>query len=81
MEQVTMDRFGSGTGQGPDNASRPIGSVLEVAGSGSRIALDLQRLSECATDSDPAVALSGQVGCQVKVRVGNGWLLASVRTQ
>jgi uncharacterized protein len=81
MEQVTMDRFGSGTGQGPDNASRPIGSVLEIAGSGSRIALDLQRLSECATDSDPAVALSGQVGCQVKVRVGNGWLLASVRTQ
>ncbi|MFX8620532.1 hypothetical protein ABTM24_20160, partial [Acinetobacter baumannii] len=32
-------------------------------------------------DADPTVALSGQVGSQVKIRVGNSWLLASVRTQ
>ena len=63
------------------NAREPIGIVLEIAGSGSKIALDLQRLTECSADSDPSVALSGQVGSQVKVRVGNTWLLASVRTQ
>jgi DNA helicase HerA-like ATPase len=66
---------------GGNNATDPIGVVLEIAGSGSRIALDLQRLTECAGDTDPAVALSGQVGSQVKVRVGNSWLLANVRTQ
>ncbi|PEQ13945.1 ATPase [Novosphingobium sp. PC22D] len=64
-----------------DNAHEPIGMVLEIGGSGSRIALDLNRLSECSSDADPSVALSGQVGSQVKVRVGNSWLLASVRSQ
>ncbi|WP_296675114.1 DUF87 domain-containing protein [Novosphingobium sp.] len=66
---------------GPDNARDPIGVVLEIAGSGSNIALDLTRLQECSGDTDPSVALAGQVGSQVKIRVGRGWLLASVRTQ
>ncbi len=64
-----------------ENAREPIGIVLEIAGSGSQIALDLQRLTECSSDSDPSVALAGQVGSQVKIRVGGNWLLASVRTQ
>jgi uncharacterized protein len=64
-----------------DNARRPIGYVLEVSGAGSAIALDLRRLEECMTDADPSISLSGQVGSQIKIRVGNGWLLASVRTQ
>ena len=63
------------------SALDPIGMVLEIAGSGSRIALDLGRLEECAADTDPSVALAGQVGSQIKIRVGNTWLLASVRTQ
>lgn len=64
-----------------DNAARPIGVVLEIAGSGSQIALDLQRLNECMADQDPSIALAGQVGSQIKIRVGNSWLLASVRNQ
>lgn len=64
-----------------DNSRDPIGIVLEISGSSSAIALDLQRLQECANDQDPSVALAGQVGSQVKIRVGKGWLLASVRTQ
>lgn len=64
-----------------ENAMQPIGVVLEIAGSGSQIALDLQRLNECMGDEDPSIALAGQVGSQVKIRVGNAWLLASVRNQ
>src|SRR5690606_34900431 len=64
-----------------DNASQPIGVVLEIAGSGSQIALDPQRLNECMEDADPSIALAGQVGSQVKIRTGDGWLLASVRDQ
>jgi len=64
-----------------NNAGRPIGVVLEIAGSGSQIALDLQRLSECMADEDPSIGLAGQVGSQIKIRVGNSWLLASVRNQ
>lgn len=64
-----------------DNALQPIGVVLEIAGSGSMIAIDTQRLTECADDEDPAIAMAGQVGSQIKIRVGNSWLLASVRNQ
>ena len=64
-----------------DNGLRPIGVVLEIAGSGSMVAIDLQRLSECAEDEDPSIAMAGQVGSQIKIRVGNSWLLASVRNQ
>jgi hypothetical protein len=64
-----------------DNAMQPIGVVLEIAGSGSQIALDLQRLNECMADEDPSIALAGQVGSQIKIRVGASWLLASVRNQ
>ncbi|MCB2082892.1 MAG: DUF87 domain-containing protein [Sphingomonadaceae bacterium] len=64
-----------------DNASQPIGVVLEIAGSGSQIALDLERLNQCMQDDDPSIALAGQVGSQIKIRVGSSWLLASVRNQ
>jgi hypothetical protein len=64
-----------------ENAGKPIGVVLEIAGSSSQIAIDLQRLNECADDTDPSVAMAGQVGSQSKIRVGNSWLLASVRNQ
>jgi hypothetical protein len=64
-----------------ENSREPIGMVLEIGGSGSQIALDLQRLTECGLDSDPSIALAGRVGSQVKIRVGSSWLLASVRQQ
>lgn len=65
----------------PENARKPIGFVLEIAGSSSAIAFDLGRMEECAEDRDPSIALSGKVGGQIKIRVGNSWLMASVRTQ
>ena len=64
-----------------DNAKQPIGVVLEIAGSGSQIALDLERLNQCMQDDDPSIALAGQVGSQIKIRVGDAWLLANVRNQ
>ena len=64
-----------------DNANQPIGVVLEIAGSGSQIALDLERINQCMADDDPSIALAGQVGSQIKIRVGNSWLLANVRNQ
>jgi DNA helicase HerA-like ATPase len=75
------DQAGAKPGFLQRNAQEPIGIVIEIAGAGSRIVLDIPRLTECGRDVDPAVALSGQVGSQIKVRAGNTWLLASVRTQ
>lgn len=64
-----------------DCASLPIGVVLEIAGSGSQVALDMQRLNECMDHTDPSIALAGQVGSQIKIKTRDGWLLASVRNQ
>ena len=75
------DLAGPGNLSQIDNAREPIGIVLEIAGSGSMIAVDLQRLTECSADPDPSVSMAGQVGSQVKIRVGNSWLLANVRNQ
>ncbi len=64
-----------------ENARQPIGVVLEISGAGSQVAFDLPRLQECMDDDDPSVQLAGQVGSQIKIRVGDAWLLANVRDQ
>ena len=58
----------------------PIGMVMEIAGSGSQIKMDPERLNGLMSHSDPSVAMSGQVGSQVKMAVGSSWLIANVRT-
>jgi len=58
----------------------PIGQVVDIAGSGSQVRLDAATLNSLSNHSDPSVAMSGQVGSQVKMVVGNAWLIANVRT-
>ncbi len=58
-----------------------IGFVMEIAGSGSQVSLDSARLHELMEHNDPSIAMAGQVGSQIKIRIGNTWLLASIRTQ
>ena len=57
-----------------------IGEVVEIAGSGSRIRMDGAVLASLHNHSDPSVAMSGQVGSQVKMSVAGSWLIANVRT-
>ncbi len=57
-----------------------IGKVVEIAGSGSQIRMDAAALTALQSHSDPSVAMSGQVGSQVKMIVGGAWLIANVRT-
>jgi hypothetical protein len=57
-----------------------IGRVIEISGGGARIQMEGQKLREIAKDPDPSVALSGQVGSQIKLESGSKWLLANVRT-
>ncbi len=70
---------------GDDSSSKGgahhIGFVMEIAGSGSQVTLDAAILNGLMGHADPSVAMAGQVGSQIKIRVGNTWLLASIRTQ
>ncbi len=61
-------------------APQPIGSVFEITGSTSRVLFDAETLTELSNNADPALANTGTVGSQVKMRVGNVWLIASVRS-
>jgi DNA helicase HerA-like ATPase len=65
---------------GGPSAVPPIGQVVDIAGSGSQVSLDAATLNSLSNHSDPSVAMSGQVGSQVKMVVGNAWLIANVRT-
>jgi hypothetical protein len=57
-----------------------IGQVVEIAGSGSQVRFDAATLATFSSHEDPSVAMSGQVGSQVKMVVGQAWLIANVRT-
>ena len=57
-----------------------IGDVVEIAGSGSQIRMNAAALSTLQSHADPSVAMSGQVGSQVKMVVDAAWLIANVRT-
>jgi hypothetical protein len=61
-------------------AHDPIGQVVEIAGSGSQIRMDAATLNALQSHSDPSIAMSGQVGSQIKMVVGGNWLIANVRT-
>lgn len=70
------------SGQAPQRAEgHKIGEVVEIAGSGSRIILDCNILAGLLDHSDPTVQMAGQVGSQIKIRVGQTWLMANIRTQ
>ncbi|WP_173655730.1 ATP-binding protein [Sphingomonas turrisvirgatae] len=56
-----------------------IGSVSAVGGASSEIILDPAATNVLSTSADPAVAASGTMGSQVKMRSGQAWLIANVR--
>ena len=57
-----------------------IGEVLDIAGSGSQIKMDVAQLHKLSEHRDPSVSMAGQVGSQVKMKVASSWLIANVRT-
>jgi DNA helicase HerA-like ATPase len=88
---ATMDMQRSGDFEGsaalslpveaPGSVSRdPIGVVIEISGSASQIRLDATALARLVENDDASLAMGGQVGSLIKVKVGSNWLMANVRT-
>ncbi len=81
LEELSSYSETDGSPASAGQASVPaIGRVLEIAGSGSKIWMDFNRLQMLQSHADPSVAMSGQVGSQVKMQSGANWLVANVRT-
>ncbi|ONF95064.1 ATP-binding protein [Sphingomonas jeddahensis] len=58
----------------------PIGFVTEIAGSSSQVVFDPAAIAALGGHLDPVIASGGQVGGQIKVRVGHSWLIANIRS-
>jgi DNA helicase HerA-like ATPase len=61
-------------------ARRAIGRITEISGSASRARLDAALVAALGHAQDPCLAMGGQVGSQIKVKVGGTWIMANVRT-
>ena len=61
-------------------ASTPIGNVIEIAGSSSQVRMSLAGVAKLTEANDPCLAMGGQVGSLIKVKVGSTWLMANIRT-
>jgi uncharacterized protein len=57
-----------------------IGTVVDIAGSSSRAMLDTEAMAMVSKSMDPSLSMAGQVGSQIKIRVGAAWIIANVRT-
>ncbi len=58
---------------------QPIGRVIDISGSASQVVMSQKELARLSVLTDACLAMSGQVGSQIKVRVGSTWLTANVR--
>jgi hypothetical protein len=63
-----------------ESVHQAMGAVVDIGGGGARLEIDGVKLAALGADPDPSVAMSGQVGSQVKIECGKKWLLANVRT-
>ena len=75
-------QFSHDTGAAASSAGmhQALGMVFQIAGSSSKILVDPNSLAALAHDSDTCLAMAGQVGSQVKMRVGDRWLIANIRS-
>ncbi|MEO8723490.1 MAG: DUF87 domain-containing protein [Sphingobium sp.] len=64
----------------PIGAADPIGMVFQISGSSSQVLIDLTHMAALSTHDDHCVAMVGQVGSQLKMRLGPLWVLANVRS-
>lgn len=76
---------GGGGEPAPAPAARPlsgspVGIVTEIAGAASRVTFDRGALEAMRDHADETLAAAGQVGSLVKIRAGQSWLIASIRT-
>ncbi len=74
-----MDQGGKPSGD-RDPALEAIGVVFQIAGGSSQIVIQLDSIDRLSQHPDSCIAMTGQVGSQVKMRLGSLWIIASVRT-
>jgi DNA helicase HerA-like ATPase len=61
-------------------ATDQIGQIEAVMGVGAEALLDHADIAQLANDTDPLIAMAGQIGSHLKMPVGDRWVVASIRS-
>ncbi len=85
MDMQRIGEFDAGAGgatalRTTDSFSGEIGQVIEISGSSSQVRFNAAALTRQGDAEDLSLATAGQVGSQIKVRLGSTWLVANVRS-
>ncbi|MBY0520059.1 MAG: DUF87 domain-containing protein [Sphingomonas sp.] len=57
-----------------------IGMVFDIGGSTSLVLIDPAALEPLRQSADPVIAAAGQIGSQIKMRIGGIWVIANIRS-
>ncbi|WP_221794208.1 ATP-binding protein [Aquisediminimonas sediminicola] len=67
--------------QPPENSALlTLGHIYEVSGASAQAVLDSAMVHQLSEHQDPCIAMAGQIGGFVKIKVANAWLVANIRT-
>ncbi len=76
----SSDQNGDGTSDLDSRTGVTIGSVMDIAGSSSRVKLDRKMIRDLSESNDLSAAMAGQVGSLIKLKVGSTWVIANIRS-
>ena len=79
MDFTTGQNFPDSASGTAGDAPATIGVVREIAGGASLCRLEAAALRSLNGHADASMRMAGQVGSQIKIRVGDMWLLGNVR--
>ncbi|HZV18049.1 MAG TPA: DUF87 domain-containing protein [Sphingobium sp.] len=57
-----------------------IGHVIAISRGSAQVLFDIAAMAKMSGQSDASIAMAGQVGSQIKMQVGQRWMVATVRT-
>ena len=80
FKAVDVEPVGFRPSATPRVALPQIGHVIDVSGGASRISITHAEVLRLSEHQDATLAMAGQVGSQVKIKVGSNWLVANVRS-
>jgi DNA helicase HerA-like ATPase len=66
--------------QAGDIGLQPLGVVSGISGGSAKVLIDISAMEAIGDHGDPSIAMAGQVGSQIKMRMGQRWLVATVRS-
>ena len=66
--------------QAGDVGFQPMGVVSGISGGSAKVLIDIGAMEAIGDHADPSIAMAGQVGSQIKMRMGQRWLVATVRS-